>query len=64
MLGDGKILLAGSMVLAHATGFEDPSDCGPSGSPSVQPSGYGFADDPNSVIGDRYFGYLIYAGGY
>src|SRR5438552_5453979 len=30
---------------------------------SVQPSGYGFADDPNSVIGDRYFGYLIYAGG-
>ena len=31
---------------------------------SVQPSGYGFADDPNSVIGDRYFGYLIYAGGY
>src|SRR2546429_679354 len=33
------VLLAGSMVLAHATGFEDPSDCGPSGSPSVQPSG-------------------------
>ena len=31
---------------------------------SVQPSGYGFADDPNSVIGDRYSGYLIYAGGY
>jgi len=31
---------------------------------SVQPLGYGFTGDPNSPVGDRYFGYLIYAGGY
>jgi subtilisin len=31
---------------------------------SVQPSAYGFAGDPNSQVGDRYYGYLIYAGGY
>jgi len=29
-----------------------------------QPAGYGFAGDPNSAIGDRFYGYLIYAGGY
>jgi subtilisin family serine protease len=29
-----------------------------------QPAGYGFGGDPNSPIGDRYYGYLIYAGGY
>jgi subtilisin family serine protease len=27
-------------------------------------AGYGFLGDPNSPIGDRYYGYLIYAGGY
>jgi subtilisin family serine protease len=31
---------------------------------SVQPSAYGFAGDSNSQVGDRYYGYLIYAGGY
>src|SRR5712691_4921704 len=31
---------------------------------SVQPSGYGFGGDPNTPIAGRYFGYLIYAGGY
>jgi hypothetical protein len=30
---------------------------------SVQPSGYGFDGDPNPVA-SRYYGYLIYAGGY
>lgn len=29
-----------------------------------QPAGYGFTGDPNSAIGDRYYGYLIHAGGY
>jgi subtilisin family serine protease len=29
-----------------------------------QPFGYGFAGDPNTSIAGRYFGYLIYAGGY
>jgi subtilisin len=27
-------------------------------------AGYGFTGDPNSPIGSKYFGYLIYAGGY
>ena len=31
---------------------------------SMQPSGYGFGGDPNTKIAGRYFGYLIYAGGY
>ena len=31
---------------------------------ALQPAGYGFGGDPNSPIGDRYYGYLIYAGGY
>jgi hypothetical protein len=31
---------------------------------SVQPNTYGFLGDPNSSIADRYYGYLIYAGGY
>ncbi len=31
---------------------------------ALHSAGYGFAGDPNSPIGDRYFGYLIYAGGY
>jgi subtilisin len=31
---------------------------------SVQPIDYGFTGDPASPIGDRYYGYLIYAGGY
>jgi subtilisin family serine protease len=34
------------------------------GDASVQSLGYGFAGDPNSSIGDRYYGYLIRAGGY
>jgi len=29
-----------------------------------QPAGYGFGGDPNSPIGDRYYGYLINARGY
>jgi len=31
---------------------------------SVQGGGYGFAGDPDSPFGDRYYGYLIPAGGY
>jgi hypothetical protein len=31
---------------------------------SVQPLGYGFAGDPITPIVGRYYGYLIYAGGY
>ena len=31
---------------------------------SVQPFGYGFLGDPGNPIGGRYYGYLIYAGGY
>jgi hypothetical protein len=27
-------------------------------------SGYGFAGDPDSPLGDRYYGYLIRANGY
>jgi hypothetical protein len=31
---------------------------------SVQSLGYGFVGDPRTPIGDRYYGYLVYAGGY
>src|SRR5712691_9517844 len=31
---------------------------------ALHSAGYGFTGDPNSPIRDRYFGYLIYAGGY
>ena len=31
---------------------------------SVQPLAYGFAGDSNSQVGERYYGNLIYAGGY
>ena len=31
---------------------------------AAQPASYGFTDDPNSPNGDRYYGYLVYAGGY
>ncbi len=31
---------------------------------SVQGSGYGFSGDPGSPFGDRYYGYLLRAGGY
>jgi subtilisin len=31
---------------------------------SVQPSGHGFLDDQTNPIAGRYYGYLIYAGGY
>jgi subtilisin family serine protease len=31
---------------------------------SAHSAGYGFLGDPNNAIGDRYYGYLIYAGGY
>jgi len=31
---------------------------------SVQPSEYGFVGDSNSQVGERYYGNLIYAGGY
>ena len=30
----------------------------------AQPAGYGFSGDPNTPIGDRYYGYLVRAGGY
>jgi subtilisin len=31
---------------------------------SVRPFGYGFTGDPASPLGDRYYGYLLYAGSY
>ena len=31
---------------------------------SAQGAGYGFSGDPDSPLGDRYYGYLIRAGGY
>jgi len=31
---------------------------------AARPAGYGFTGDPNSPSGGRYYGYLIYAGGY
>jgi subtilisin family serine protease len=31
---------------------------------AAQPASYGFTDDPNSPNGTRYYGYLVYAGGY
>jgi subtilisin len=31
---------------------------------AAPPAGYGFADDPNSPNDNRYYGYLVYAGGY
>jgi hypothetical protein len=31
---------------------------------AAQPASYGFAGDPGSPIGGRYYGYLAYAGGY
>jgi hypothetical protein len=30
----------------------------------VQPIAYGFSGDPNAPIAGRYFGYLLYTGGY
>jgi subtilisin len=34
------------------------------GDAAAQPASYGFAGDPNAPSGDRYYGYLLYAGGY
>ena len=31
---------------------------------AARPAAYGFKDDPNSPNGTRYYGYLVYAGGY
>jgi len=31
---------------------------------AAQPAGYGFEGDPHDPIGGRYYGYLVYAGGY
>jgi subtilisin len=31
---------------------------------SVQGAAYGFSGDPDRPVGDRYYGYLIRAGGY
>jgi hypothetical protein len=31
---------------------------------AAQPSSYGFTNDPNSPNGTRYYGYLLYTGGY
>ena len=31
---------------------------------AVQPLEYGFSGDPNTPVGDWYYGYLVYAGGY
>ena len=31
---------------------------------SVQGAFYGFSGDPGSPLGDRYYGYLLRAGGY
>jgi subtilisin family serine protease len=31
---------------------------------SAQPADYGFAGDPNAPSGNRYYGHLVYAGGY
>jgi subtilisin family serine protease len=31
---------------------------------AAQPASYGFAGDPNSPSGTRYYGHLVYAGGY
>jgi subtilisin len=60
--------VAGTAALCIAKG-------GCSGSPSAiisklrsdaaaRPASYGFAGDPNSPSGNRYYGYLVYAGGY
>ena len=61
--------VAGTAALCIATGA-----CAP-GTPanvigrlrfdaSVQPPDYGFTGDPTSPLGDRYYGYLVNAGGY
>jgi subtilisin family serine protease len=34
------------------------------GDAATQPAIYGFIDDPNMPNGNRYYGYLVYAGGY
>ena len=31
---------------------------------SVQPFGYGFSGDPTTPMPGRYYGYLVYTGGY
>jgi subtilisin len=31
---------------------------------AAQPASYGFTGDPNSPINTRYYGHLVYAGGY
>lgn len=31
---------------------------------AARPATYGFTDDPNTPSGNRYYGYLVYAGGY
>ncbi len=60
--------VAGTAALCIASG-------GCSGSPSAvitklrndaaaRPASYGFVGDPNSPNGNRYYGYLVYAGGY
>ena len=34
------------------------------GDAAVQPASYGFGGDPNAAIGTRYYGYLVFTGGY
>jgi subtilisin len=66
-----------SMASPHAAGAAALCIAGPCGgmSPSqvrqrlrqdaaARPASYGFTGDPNSPSGTRYYGYLLYAGGY
>jgi subtilisin family serine protease len=61
--------VAGTAALCIGTGKctppAAPSDViGKLRSDAWQPFGYGFTGDPASPLGDRYYGYLVYAGGY
>ncbi|MFF8377282.1 S8 family serine peptidase [Streptomyces sp. NPDC015661] len=61
--------VAGTAALCLASGqCADPSPAGViaelRGNAAARPASYGFAGDPNTPVGGRYYGYLVHAGDY